>query len=783
MANFGVNAQYDWANGIVQLPLADPFNQHFGDMGAVNGPNREYPIAPIQALAWALLKLDVSMPDQLDNLFYGLNGITCGEAFLAIGQSYTAGFRHTVVLQGGTRLAFCNNVLREAFGWALLNVASVRIIRPGGFYALPPLQGGGNPPRVRMAYPLLADETTGLLWGVADLIALTGCVHDPASRGAQSRFSLAFDTIIDALDTPPTADQAVRVARSIIMSGVPCFLRVYPESMAQRYAAIQVRLYYIGGTFTQRREVLATMLPLMLKRLITLRSFLVPSVDVSQSVEAYRLMVVSIHPPGQPRQESTLFTFEVAEALDVRLADFPQVIVDAQAPTPPLDAAWRSQEAVAEHHRREQMVNNAPASGGQSTAGGTGAVAVSRALKQQLCNTLMTLPFFGPAQADVVRLYANNPQNDLPVYRRSVKTRNVFIYQVMIGKVRGVADAAPMFSILEGLQPGFERFVTYMVVMDKAPLPTAGARKPHTLSFEFPPSTLAAILSNDREKFLAVDWLKLAASIKSAREHLPPIQLKLGINMFESAENIPLLRHLQHFLDVFDYAQSGVGSLSEGLNRIEQFRQNGAALPGEAYANHLANTMTAWQVLLGDLFDSMSQFCCSREAPQVSLLLSDRIYEAGGSFDELLKFQDTATQSLNSMIMLHPAFGSVFTNALGGSSGAGSSSGATAAQTGSPSDSKNKNKTHRAGGNLYYGQGNKGPAYNIALVMAEIQKIKQVNQGNFCLEFYLSTSGFCPHAKHHKNCAQHKWPAAVTALRDSLEHRPFRVDAKALPKK
>ena len=353
----------------------------------------------------------------------------------------------------------------------------------------------------------------------------------------------------------------------------------------------------------------------------------------------------------------------------------------------------------------------------------------------------------------------------------------------MIGKVRGVSDAAPMFSILEGLQPGFPRFVTHMVVMDKAPLLTAGARKPHTLSFDFSPTTLATILSNDREKFLAVDWLRLAADIKSAREHLPPIQLNRGTNIFESAENIPLLRHLQHFLDVFDYAQSGVGSLSEGLNRIEQFRQNGAALPGEAHANHLSNTMTAWQVLLGDLFDSMSQFCCAREAPQVGLLLSDRIYEAGGSFDEHLKFQDTATQSLNSMIMLHPAFGSVFTNAMGTSSGAGSSSGAAPTPTGNPSDSRSKNKTHREKGNIYFGVGTKGPTYVIALIMAEIQKVKNVNSGNFCLEYYLSTSGFCPHAKHTKNCPQHKWPSAVTALREMFEHRPYRIDAKALPKK
>ena len=68
MANFGLNAQYDHVNQIIPLPLADPFNQHFGVMGSINGPNYEYAIGSLSALGWALLKLDLAMPDQLENL-------------------------------------------------------------------------------------------------------------------------------------------------------------------------------------------------------------------------------------------------------------------------------------------------------------------------------------------------------------------------------------------------------------------------------------------------------------------------------------------------------------------------------------------------------------------------------------------------------------------------------------------------------------------------------------------------------------------------------------------
>ena len=781
MANFGANAQYDWQNGIVSLTLQDPFNQHFGLLGTINGQNHEFGIDKIQCLGWAFLKLDLAIPDQLETYCHGTHGINCDEAFTAIGVAFTNGFRHAVVLAGGTRMAVFHDILRRAFDWARYHVGTLHIIRPGGLYQLPALQGGGNPVRLRMAYPLLAEQESGWLWAVAELIALGGVLHDNPSRATGARFSRLFDTVVDALDTPPLSDQPARVARSLLLSGVPSFLRAYPEGMAQRYPAVQLRLYYIGGTLTQRREAFATLLQLLLKRLNTLRAFLVPALDVSQQVEAYRQMVEHVHDSQQAPLENTWFTYEVAEVLNRKLDDFPQVVVDAQAATPPHDAAWRSQQAITEHLRRAAMVSNAPASGGSQVAVGSNqAVAASRALKQQLCSSLMTMPFFGPAQADVVRLHAANPQNELPIFQRVMATRNVLLLQVMIGKVRGVADAAPLFSILEGLQPAFTRYVTHVVVMDKAPAATVGARPPHTLSFDFPEATLVRILSNERSKFVEIDWLELAASIKSAREHIPKLELARGSNLFESAENIPLLRYLQHFADVFDYQLTGAGSLSVGLDRLEQFRQNGNALPAGARADHLANVLAAWKVLLGDWFESLSHFCSPREAPQVGLMLSPYVYEIGGSFDQHLNFQNTATQSLNSMLMLNPAFGRVLGAPAAAGSGSPSKQGAGSSGGGTAGD-KGEMKSHYANGNLYFGKGKSGPTYAVAPIMAKIKEVKPVHKGTFCLENYLSTQGYCSVAKHHAKCAQHKWPSAIQALREKFEHRPFRVDSKALP--
>lgn len=178
----------------------------------------------------------------------------------------------------------------------------------------------------------------------------------------------------------------------------------------------------------------------------------------------------------------------------------------------------------------------------------------------------------------------------------------------------------------------------------------------------------------------------------------------------------------------------------------------------------------------------MSHFCMSREAPQVDLLLSGLIYEIGGGFDQHMTFQDTSTKSLNAMLMLHPSFAAALSGPKGSASGSGATHGGSSTTDGNANPGSG-HKGHFADGKLYFGRGKAGPTYVVALIMAKIREVKAVNRGNFCIEFYLSTKGTCSNSKHHAKCPQHKWPSAVTALRESFEHQPYRIDAKALPEK
>ena len=188
--------------------------------------------------------------------------------------------------------------------------------------------------------------------------------------------------------------------------------------------------------------------------------------------------------------------------------------------------------------------------------------------------------------------------------------------------------------------------------------------------------------------------------------------------------------------------------------------------------------MKAYNLLLSDLFDSVSQFAQNREAPNVGLGLSARVFEAGGSFELHLTFQNSTTSDLNKFIMLNPAFERV----LGGTS--------------TPQDFKGIEKDKRGkggkmlqdkgtfkwlpGAKLLFGKGKGGPQYDTKACFKEVVKVQPgANQGNFCMLHFLSTKkGQCNKAEHQKG-SQHVFSDAVLAIRDKLEHKPFRLDSKA----
>ena len=112
-APFGQNVQLDVVAGTITLANVDEFAVHYQVMGTINGGATVFNIVYIQGVAWALCKTDITLPDELENHFYAVHGMTIVELFLIVQQAHNAGFRHGMVLGGNSRAAVCYEIVRN----------------------------------------------------------------------------------------------------------------------------------------------------------------------------------------------------------------------------------------------------------------------------------------------------------------------------------------------------------------------------------------------------------------------------------------------------------------------------------------------------------------------------------------------------------------------------------------------------------------------------------------------------------------------------------------------
>ena len=208
-------------------------------------------------------------------------------------------------------------------------------------------------------------------------------------------------------------------------------------------------------------------------------------------------------------------------------------------------------------------------------------------------------------------------------------------------------------------------------------------------------------------------------------------------------------------------------------------------MPGQSRVEHFRNCQEAFHVLLGELFDALSHFTQSKEAPNVQFSLSRLVYEAGSAFDEHVKYQNNATAQLNQLLLLNPAFQKVLGASSSGGAGTSAGTDATDSDGGGGSSASNGQGTSRyrfgPDGDLRFGKGNKGPCYDVKAIMAEIQKVvPSANRSTFCIIHYLSTQpGTCQVGGHSAKCRQHIIPKAAKDIRSKFESAPFRKDSKA----
>lgn len=741
---------------------------------AVLGGLSTIEVHKLYMLALATCKRDpLQIVNLLDDITIGDHKLSLASTIRILGVTFTAGFSINIPagpLQGNYVLA-----LQSALLWANQHTIALDTLGANDWIALPAVPAA-NHNHFRFQFTVGMLVSGGLFAPLIDFLSMVGYIHSVASRGNTARFGEVViqqeNFVAGTLALAPTM-RAPMIAQTIAGFTLPLSWRSFPHPTAYPdsgvVACLKQRFYADDSSRANRRMSFLVSLEgiLSLGRYPTLARFLQPASSETESILAYDVLVQQLFtslPEAAYYSEHTVVRLDT-EIL-IRLSD----VADAADQAAPIHSALqRASAAVQVFQQRSAAIQNTPLNAASNTVG----VSVSRAQKAEIHNLLSVLPWFGPFVLQVGQLHAANPANELPIINAALGTRNVAVYQIVTGGIKGVTDLHSAWRILETIASRFINFVSYSVCM----LAT-GARPAHTLSFHFVSSHLATFLSGVRDQFVKLPILDICVGIKKARDQLSAYEVDISKGFFDSPEVFEVLRMFQHFLSIFRFRVSGPGSWEEALNRISDFRTTGINLPAEGRKNHLINVKQLYDTLLIDFFDNVLPFTGPLDGAMITAQLSDRVYEVGGNFDQQMHFQTQQTALLNGLLNLNPAFAL----ALTGTPRHTPPLPKTPGQGGDGKITK-QGKSRTSNGQIIFGKGSGGPKFSIAKCMEQVKEILPgANRGTFCLEAFLANDGSCSNGKHSSSHATHQFSTELLAIRPELEYKPYRMDAKAKTK-
>jgi len=774
-----INLNLNEQNGILNINGQHVILNHFSLLITPPPPGggvHTIEFQKLQLMALALAKRDpFQIPNMLDQVVIGDHKLDLGPTMRILGVAINAGF--LINITPGPLHTNYEMALQSAMVWAQqpANTLLLDVLNVNDFGVLPVI-AAANHNHYRFHFTIGMFVSGGLFHPLVDFLAIMGYIHSAASRGNNSRFAEVViqeeNFVAGAINITPSM-RSVMIAQTFTSFSLPLTWRHFPHTTnfpdAEVVACLRQRFYADHGLLSNRRLSFMVSLSGILApgRYPVLRRFLQPASSDNESLQAYDAMVQHLLIPAG--SETTFYTEHMVSRLDTEiLPKLIDVADSADRAVPIRMALQRANTAILTFQQRTAAIQNTPLNSGSDTSGGN---SVSRAQKAELHNLLSVLTWFGPFILQVEQLYTANSTNELPIINAALNTRNVAVYQVVTGKVRGVSDLHVAWRIMESIASRFINFVSYCVCM----LPT-GVRPPHTLSYHFESGHLNTFLSGDREKFLKLPIVDICIGIKKARDQLAQYSVNISAGFFESPEIFELLRVFQYFLDIFRFRSTGPGSWDEALNRIAEFRTTGICLPPAGRVHHMANVKQLYDTLLNDFFDNVLPFTGQLDGALVTVILSDRVYEANGVFDRQMAYQIGQTSSLNGLLNLNPALAGLMSYNGKMPKTEDDDSG----KSGGKFSEKSPGQVKTVNGFVLFGKGPLGPKYSSAKCMELVKTIfPGANRGNFCLEAFLSKFNKCSNGKHGKSNSAHKFKAELLAIREQMESKPYRVDSKA----
>ena len=727
--------------------------------------------------------------DPRHNHFLGSTHITAAARYDAVRVAIAAGFNPPA---NGVPV----DVIRAALDWARANVASLRGLTNADLELGP---AAAHPNHYRNRVPLTAffrsvkDEN--LLNGWIDALIVVGPVHSAATRAPNTRFSHSLEYIKETAGIPDGPFVPVRIAEWISASVLHVSLTLFPQRINGIPSWFTARVGYRSSVEQERRDSFTALFPLIatVTTVAPVMRFLTPAPLEQDQILNFGKMAAALFPAI-----TIPWSLDVMEQVAGRVSDTSDgfmFICNEEDAAAPVGDSQRRVTRLCELVARTEAQRAATGRGAGATALGDGAAEADRTTVSGL-QQLVKLDMVRQIEARVVALSAAPVANPPQIFFEIFSGRFCALSSILVGRVTRTAPTAKICEVAESVAPSLAEYLSFMLFRD-----TNGVRPEHTFKWTFPDKVLNMFRCNQKDKFLELGLLPLAAAVRSVKERVPCCPqmdshsapgecLRDPLTWFTEEAHLSMLLYLVPMWEALGCRENSVldqYTWRFAVDALTVFWRKGSSFVGEMRADHLKNVRLVFRAIQEDLFRFFSTF--TRVVFPDPL---ERVPEFVLQGDRYTATLNDLAQPISTVFQMGAAFPALRAF-LSGAPGASSPTkrpnpGGDEDEGRPPKAGKGKSGIGSARGTctvtkseVRFGQA----VYDKVAILSKLDR----NEGNCCIASYLSTKtgkkrfSACQHAKSKNHLdfetGAHKFTVPMDEMRPMFEHKPYRKDKGA----
>ena len=574
----------------------------------------------------------------LEAVFFGVHTLTWAATHAIVSQAVAAGFNVDVPSD-------IHHAIRVALDWSATHRSSLRLLVLNDFETLPII-----PPRMLSNWwwcstSFVAWSLDGLVQPLVHVMGYCGSFWDVQSRGADSRFSLAFVLTKEFLPVSNSVPLTLHGSMSIRFyteTMLPHRFLRFPAGLSALLSSLRVRWGYFNGDLVQAKASLMSLLPIMLPECPNVLRVLSPAVSTTSQLSAYQLLLMLLSP------HSPMHLFETMQHVDSLLSPFMHLIAQADAAPAPVYAEVRVAMLKGTIEAQRLAVASAPTHSLPNVKAGE--AAACKAVLQSLMD-IVAEPLMVGLTSQLSRHWTMFEQRPVEVFESVFASKSWTCVAILFEHLSGVKEAGAVFAILEQAAKERINYFTFRLCTPKGVL----VRPDHTCWYSYSARIDNLLQAEDFDVFRKINFFELGATIRRLRDkikfeqaHLPRPGQEFGGDMF--LEHLTLISYVGPWLEALGFELMGPAGFNEALRIFSLFGQHGLHYQSQLRARHQAHLRDLFVALLKDMHSSMIHF---RSRPLISytkLITTNAMFSQDGAFYSThrdLKFEEAELDRLS----------------------------------------------------------------------------------------------------------------------------------------